>query len=83
MILPKADVLLKKAESEGIFEVFDPKILEDAEESYQGGMQEEGSAAKVPPLIWNREKYIDTYAPKIKKSSQILPVQWKCKPSEC
>lgn len=38
MILPKADVLLKKAESEGIFEVFDPKILEDAEESYQGGV---------------------------------------------
>ncbi len=71
VVLPDISSTFEKAESEVSFEVYDPKIMVDEEESDEVFAGEE-SEEKAASQKQNREQYINTYASKIKKSNQIL-----------
>ena len=72
IVMPTAEDLFSKVESSASFEVYDPKIIDDEDEDYRDHeINDEADEDKKPERL-NRDDFIRTYGPKIKKAHQIL-----------
>ena len=74
VLLPSADVLFEKAEGSATFEVFDPKIIEETDETAETPESDilQTEAPKPSDDADKKAEFLGKYSKKIKRQNQIL-----------
>ena len=72
VLLPSPDVLFEKIDGSASFEVFDPKIVDDADDDSNVPSLAENSALNEEDLSDKKSAYVAQYTDKLKRQNQIL-----------
>lgn len=72
VLLPSPDVLFEKIDGSASFEVFDPKIVDDADDDSNVPSLAENSTLNEEDLSDKKSAYVAQYTDKLKRQNQIL-----------
>ena len=69
IVAPDVSAVFEKANGATVFEVFDPKLIE---EEFEALTEKESPPEEEEKKKFSRSEFINQYAPKIKKANQLL-----------